>query len=557
MADLTTLPAAATLERRRFLAAVAGVASLAAAAQLPAGRAAAAPRLEGGRYPFRLGVASGDPTQSGVVLWTRLAPQPFQHGGGMPNVRVPVRWELAANEAFTQVGRSGDVWALPELGHSVHVDLEGLDPDQEWFYRFWYRDDVSRLGRTRTAPARDAAVTQLDFAFASCQDWASGYNPSYAHIASEDLDLVFHLGDYVYEGGIPSNGGYRKVNTPATLRTAPRKLERWRMQYGLVKSDPQLQLAHARFPWVVTWDDHEVQNDYANTESQYEGDISALRAAAYQAWYEHQPVRKPARPDADGPRIYRRLHWGTLAQFDVVDGRQYRSIPPCGWAEAPACEAGYDPDITMLGDRQERWLYAGHRDSIAQWNVMASNVMMGRLEHEAEDGARLWHDAWDGFPAARNRITASWQRNALSNPVVTTGDWHSTFVNDIHRDFDIKNSPVVGTEFVGSSISSNGDGEVYGPYYGPMIKFNPHIKFFDGDRRGYVQCRLDTEKMRTDLRMVTTVSTPDGHPYTYASFEVEDGRPGAHQVAGPTGGRYPTTPTPGATGKATPYRLVS
>ena len=550
-------PEQTTLERRRFLAAVAGVAGLAAAAQVPVGRAVAAPRLEGGRYPFTLGVASGDPTPDGVVLWTRLAPRPLVPGGAMPNIRVPVRWELAADEGFTQVLRSGAVWALPELGHSVHVDLEGLAPDREWFYRFWYRNDVSRVGRTRTAPALGAAVPRLDFAFASCQDWASGYYPSYAHMADEDLDLVFHLGDYVYEGGIPGDGGYRDVRVPGTMRKAPRKLERWRMQYGLFKSDPQLQLAHARFPWVVTWDDHEVQNDYANDQSQYEGDISALRAAAYQAWYEHQPVRMPAKPDADGPRIFRRLHWGTLAQFDVVDGRQYRDIPPCGWGEAPACDAAYARDISMLGRRQERWLYDGHRDSTAQWNVMASNVMMGRLEHEAEDGARLWHDAWDGFPAARNRIMASWQRNALRNPVVTTGDWHSTFVNDIHRNFDREDSPVIGTEFVGTSISSNGDGAVYGPYYGPMIKFNPHIKFFDGDRRGYVRCRLDTEQMRTDLRMVRTVSTPDAAQYTYASFVVEDGQPGAQQIAGPPGGRYPTRKTPGATGKGDPVRLVS
>jgi alkaline phosphatase D len=545
-------PGQPSLERRRFLAAVAGVAGLAAAAQTPVGRAVAAPRIAGGRYPFTVGVASGDPTSHGVVLWTRLAPRPFMRGGGMPNRRVPVHWELAEDEGFHRIVRTGDVWALDALAHSVHVDLEGLRPGREFYYRFWYRDDVSPVGRTRTAPALGAPTRKLDFAFASCQDWASGYYPSYAHMAEEDLDLVLHLGDYVYEGGIPADGGYRQVPVPGTLRQPPRTLERWRMQYALFKSDPQLQLAHARFPWVVTWDDHEVQNDYANSQSQYEGDISALRAAAYQAWYEHQPVRKPAKPDADGPRIYRRLHWGRLAQLDVVDGRQYRSIPPCGWGEAPACPAGYDPDVTMLGKRQERWLYAGHRDSVAQWNVMANNVMMARLEHEAVDGARLWHDAYDGFPAARNRVVGSWLRNEVRNPVVVTGDWHSTFVNDIHRNFDRDNSPVVGTEFVGSSISSNGDVPVYGPYYGPMIPFNPHMKFFDGDRRGYVRCTLTTERWRTDLRMVTTVGTPDAPQYTYASFEVEDGVPGAQQVAGPTGGRYPSRRTVGATGKGGP-----
>ncbi len=294
-----------------------------------------------------------------MVLWTRLAPDPFHPGGGMPPRRATVEWRLARDARFTSVIRSGRSWALPDLGHSVHVELAGLPAGREWFYQFSYRGHVSPIGRTRTAPAAGAAPARLALAVASCQDWASGYYPSYRHMAEEDLDLVLHLGDYVYEGGIPADGGYRRIPTPGTLRDAPRRLERWRMQYALFKSDPELQRAHAQHPWVVTWDDHEVQNDYANDESQYEGDISALRAAAYQAWYEHQPVRRPARPDKNGPRIHRRLGWGDLAQLDIVDGRQYRTVPACGWGEADACPAQYAPRQTMLGREQERWLYDG------------------------------------------------------------------------------------------------------------------------------------------------------------------------------------------------------
>jgi alkaline phosphatase D len=506
--------------RRSFL----GVVGLAALAQFPADASLSAPRRPD---PFQLGVASGDPTTSGVVLWTRLVPEPFVPGGGMPPVAVPVEWQIARDAQFRQIVRQGVAPALPELAHSVHVEVDGLAPDSEWWYRFRYHGDVSPVGRTRTAPWR---TSSMRFAFASCQDWSSGYYPAYMHMADEDLDVVFHLGDYVYEGGIPADGGYRRTPTPGTLRQAPRSLDRWRMQYALFKSDPELQLAHGRFPWMVTWDDHEVQNDYAGTQSQYEGDITALRAAAYQAWYEHQPVRRPARPGPSGPRVYRRLHWGDLAQFDVVDGRQYRSIPPCGWGEADACDAAYDPSVTMLGAQQERWLYDGLRDSRARWNVLASNVMLARLDHDGDAGKLLWHDAWDGFPAARNRLTAAWRGHGVRNPVVITGDWHSSFVNDIHADFDRDDSPVVATEFVGTSISSNGDDEVYGPYYGPMIKFNPHIRFFDGDRRGYVSCRIDRREMRTDLQMVTTVSRRDAPRYTHASFVVEDGRPGANVV---------------------------
>ena len=519
------------LDRRRFLSSVATVAGLAAAAQLPVGRAVATARPEGGDYPFRLGVASGDPHSTGVVLWTRLVPRPFQPDGGMPSRRVPVQWQVARDPGFRRVARQGTAWALPELAHSVHVDVQGLQPDGEWFYRFRYRHDVSDVGRTRTAPPPNAWVGSLAFAFASCQDWTSGHYPSYRHMADEDLDLVLHLGDYVYEYGIPANGGYRHQPVPAPLQEAPRDLARWRLQYTLYKLDPQLQRAHRRFPWMVTWDDHEVQNDYAGTTSPYEEDLSGLRAAAYRAWYEHQPVRRPGMSRGDrGPRIYRRLKWGRLAQFDLVDGRQYRDPSPCGWGEQQACEEGYAPSVSMLGRRQEHWLYSGYARSQARWNILGSNVMMARLDHDGAAGDLLWHDAWDGYPAARKRITDSWQRFGVRNPVLVTGDWHSSFVNDILRDFDRPGSPVVGTEFVGTSISSNGDGAVYGPYYGPMIKFNPHIKFFDGDRRGYQSCHVDRHRFRTDLEMVRTVSRPDAEQYTFASFEVQDGRPGAHRV---------------------------
>ncbi|WP_202919031.1 alkaline phosphatase D family protein [Saccharothrix deserti] len=516
-----------SMGRRQFLAAVSTVAGAAALSQVPADRAAGSPRPGGGNHPFRLGVASGDPTSTGAVLWTRLVPEPFEPGGGMPRTKVPVEWQVAKDEGFRRIAASGIAWAVPELAHSVHVEVDGLAPDREWFYRFRYRDDVSPVGRTRTAPVPGASGGSLAFAFASCQDWASGYYPSYQHMARDDLDLVVHLGDYVYEGGIPADGGYRRTSTPDVLRSAPQDLERWRMQYALYKSDPDLQLAHARFPWAVTWDDHEVKNDYAGTRQEHAGDITALRAAAYQAWYEHQPVRLAAFDEA---RIYRRLHWGRLAQLDIVDGRQYRSVPPCGWGEADACTGGYDPNVTMLGFPQEKWLFDGLAASRARWNILGSNVMLGRLDHDGATGNRLWHDAWDGYPAARNRLTETWVRHRVDNPVVVTGDWHSTFVNDIHRDFDRPSSPVVGTEFVGTSISSNGDGEVYGPYYGPMIKHNPHIKFFDGDRRGYVRCQVDGSQLRADLRTVSTVSRRDAPESVFASFVVESGRPGAHQV---------------------------
>ena len=214
----------------------------------------------------------------------------------------------------------------------------------------------------------------------------------------------------------------------------------------------------------------------------------------------------------------------------MVDGRQFRSVPPCGWGEADACDEAYDPSVTMLGAAQERWLYQGFSASQGRWNILGNNVMVARLGHDGAAGDLLWHDAWDGFPAARNRLTNAWVEHEVRNPVVVTGDWHSTFVNDILRDFDDPSSPVVASELVGTSISSNGDGEVYGPYYGPMIKFNPYIRFFDGDRRGYVRCKLERSELRADLQTVSTVSRPDAPESTFASFLIEDGQPGAHRL---------------------------
>ncbi len=347
------------VSRRRVLGGVAGVAGLAAMAQYPVGPAEAAPRLRGSGYPFALGVASGDPTEDSVVLWTRLNADITAADGGMPRRRLPVVWEMSRESGFGRVVRRGFVWALPQLGHAVHVDVRGLEPDAEYYYRFRYRDDASTVGRTRTAPPVGRTGGRLDFAFASCQSWGSGYYSALGRMAEEDLDLVLHLGDYVYEGGIPADGGFRKTPVPSAFREAPRDLDRWRLQYALYKSDPDLQRAHARFPWVVTWDDHEVQNDYANTESQYEGDISALRTAAYQAWYEHQPVRQPARP---GPTARRSTAGCTGVSSPSSMSSTAVSTAPCrpaaGARPTPAPGATTPPSPCWGPNRRSGWTTA-------------------------------------------------------------------------------------------------------------------------------------------------------------------------------------------------------
>ncbi|MGH3090502.1 MAG: alkaline phosphatase D family protein, partial [Rubrobacteraceae bacterium] len=228
--------------------------------------------------------------------------------------------------------------------------------------------------------------------------------------------------------------------------------------------------------------------------------------------------------------LYRRITHGDLAEFTVLDTRQYRSDHPCGQGETPRCDAALDPSETMMGPEQERWLLRGLDRSESRWNVVAQQVLMAQLDHVDGEGARYWNDSWDGYPAARSRVLRHLETRDVPNPIVITGDWHSTFVSDLKPDFKDPDSPTVASEFSCTSISSNGDDIVFGPYYGPMIPENPHIKFFDGDRRGYVRCHVNRERWLTDLRMVETVSRPDAPAYTLASFAVEAGDRGVHRA---------------------------
>jgi alkaline phosphatase D len=352
-----------------------------------------------------------------VVLWTRLVPDLFVAGGGLPRRKVPVDWKVATDPGMHHVVRHGSAWALPQLAHSVHVQLRGLRPDRDYFYQFRYRQDVTEVAHTARRRTRAHRSDRWRSRQPPARSGTTATTRRTRAMAEEDIDFVLHLGDYVYEYGIDRNGGHRETRVPAVLGPSPVDLPRWRMQYELHKSDPQLQLTHRRFPFVVTWDDHEVSNDYANTHD-FSGDIAARRAAAYQAWYEHMPVWAAANPKGAPPRIYGRMSWGDLMQIHVLDGRQYRDIPPCGWGEAQACEAAYDPAISMLGRRQENWLYDGLRRSDAQWTVLGSNVMMARLGHDGDLGDLLWNDAWDGFPEARNRRNRQIVQAGVRNPMV-------------------------------------------------------------------------------------------------------------------------------------------
>lgn len=492
---------------------------------------AAVPRFE--KNPFQLGVASGDPYPDGVVLWTRLAPEPLAADGrgGMPEVEIPVEWELAEDQNFQYVVKQGVAVALPELAHSVHVELEGLEPWRYYYYRFKAGGHVSPVGRTKTAPARDADVPFLSFAVASCQAWYHGYYTAYKHMAEEDLDFVLFLGDYIYEYAINSSNLFRPVKLSNVHNTKVVTLDQYRLRYSLFKSDPDLQAAHAAFPWIITWDDHEVENNYAGKVSQYDAypyQFLMQRADAYQAFYENLPLRHISIPEGPDMRLYRKLTYGKLAEFNVLDTRQYRDDYTSVTVSGPDAAERLDPERTILGEEQEQWLMNNLKQSHATWNVLAQQVFMAQVDRDPGPGEEYSMDGWDGFVANRQRILNAFKEYEVNNPVVLTGDIHRHAAADLKMDFNDPSSEIVGSEFATTSISSDGDGSELDDLAGLWLS-NDHVKLYNA-QRGYVRCRVTPERWKTD-HLVLPYITRKGAPIrTYASFILENGKPGLQKV---------------------------
>jgi alkaline phosphatase D len=492
-------------------------------------RLLAQPRFE--KNPFTLGVASGYPQPDGIVLWTRLAPDPL-NGGGMPDAAVEVAWEIADSESFGNVLRKGVERAEPELAHSVHADIRGLEPARWYWYRLHASGTTSPVGRFRTAPAAEAANNRLRFALASCQHYEQGHFSACRSMAADDLDLVIHVGDYIYE---TSRAGV-KVREHNTAE--PYTLDEYRNRYALYKSDPGLQAAHAAFPWMVTWDDHEVDNDYANDRSQdLDPPVEFLkrRAAAYQAYYEHMPLPSWARPRGPHAQIYTHANFGQLVRFYVLDDRQYRSYHVCprpgrggsNTVNNTDCPERLSPNLTLLGSEQERWLSDALAKSSARWNVIAQQTLMAQSDRDPLWGQRFWTDGWDGYPKARERLLTAVSGSKVSNPLVLGGDVHTAVVADLKIDFNDAKSPVVATEILGPSITSRG----------PALRLleavrhkNPHFRWVNPSERGYASFELTAQRCVARMRAVSSVTRPEAKVRDLAVFAIENGKPGAQQL---------------------------
>jgi alkaline phosphatase D len=525
---------ATEMSRRSFLGmAGVGVAATANSTLPPWTRGAAAQPRAIKSPRFTLGVASGEPSPGGVVLWTRLATDPLAEDGtgGMPHRAVPVRWQVAEDERFSRIVRRGTEVTRPETGHSVHAEVDGLRPARQYFYRFRAENEISPVGRTRTSP-HPGSTAPLRMGFASCSMYEHGYFTAYRHMAEDDLDLILHLGDYIYEYG-PSEyrsptGNVRQFSSGHVFTLAD-----YRTRHAQYRSDPDLQAAHAAAPWIVTWDDHEVDNNWADEVPEADGQtveaFLARRAAALQAYWENMPLRRSSAPAGIDMQLYRRLSWGSLASFHVLDTRQYRSDQACGDRTRIDCEARLDPDRTLTGDEQERWLLDGLGRSQATWDVLAQQVVFSQRDFEAGPVQRFSMDAWDGYRASRERVMAGIVERGNLHPVVLTGDVHVNYAAELKQDFDDPASPTMGVEFVGTSITSGGNGSDTTTGGETVLRENPHFKFFNA-QRGYVRSTVTEREWRADYRVLPYVTTPGAPVSTRASFVTEAGRPGLHRA---------------------------
>jgi alkaline phosphatase D len=499
--------------------------------------------------PFALGVAAGAPQADGFILWTRLAPQPLLLDGelnqssdlGLAGLSmnqsdigggdIEIGYEIAADPDMKRVEQHGRAVAEARYAYSVHLDVTGLQPDRPYWFRFISGDAVSRIGQARTLPIAGGGIASLKLGVASCANFERGYFSAYRHLAAEQPDLVLLLGDYIYEKAHASDV-VRRHSDGVVAQT----LAQYRRRYAQYRLDPDLQNLHAAAPCLVTWDDHEVQNDYADDWSETFDDPAVFlrrRAAAYQAFYEHMPLRPAlSAPHGADMRIYDRTSIGSLLQIHLLDGRQYRSREACygppdhggGHLETnKSCAELRQPARSMLGAAQEAWLYDGLAKSSANWNLIAQDVMMAPFrdaQPAPEHGFGYATDRWDGYPANRDRLLQHIHQAQPGNPVVLSGDIHSFWANDLHLNPENIASPLVAHELVGTSITSSG------PDYETLMRTmsdNPHIRFCDSRQRGYMLLDIDQQRLTAHFRTVSDVTDPQASLSTLRSFVIESG----------------------------------
>lgn len=479
--------------------------------------------------PFALGVASGRPRADSIVLWTRLLFSEEDRAAGTDALRVHV--EVFADAALQRRVQKIEVVTDATRGHSVHVHLQRLQPSTDYWYRFQQGDARSPVGHTRTAPALNAEVRELRIALSSCQHYEQGQYIAHAEIAKQLLDFVLFMGDYIYESSNPQYA-LRKHNGEE-----PKTLAQYRDRYEQYKRDPMLQAAHAAHPWVLMWDDHEVVNDYANDQDRHYTDPQQMlqrRAAAYQAYFEHQPVLLG--PETHSPadmRLYDQLSWGKLADVWTLDCRQYRSAQACrdpvrgGGRMVVQCGELNDPSRTMLGQTQERWLSDRLSHSKRQWKLVAQATQISSTSVPTPVGRSYWNDAWDGYPEARKRLLQTVVDAQLQNVVTLGGDVHCNVAANLRLEPNNPQSPIVASEFVTTSITSRGLGDKPSAV---IRESNADLLHYRPDERGYSLITVTPSEVRCDFRTTKFPAGSEAGLKTQASYVVKSGKAGPQLV---------------------------
>ena len=469
------------------------------------------------------------PRPDSVLLWTRLAPEPHAPAGGLTEAPIEVRWELAEDERFSRGRRHGTVIARTEHAHSVHVPVTGLRSGSTWFYRFLAGGAVSPVGRTRTAPAETDAVPRLRLALASCQHYEQGAFVAHREIAAGDLDLVLFVGDYIYESSNP-RWRVRPHEGPV-----PKTLAAYRARHATYKLDADLRAAHAMHPWIVTWDDHEVENDYANDRSQSgepPHEFLQRRAAAYKAWFEHMPVAPTMAPQGASARIQDRYAWGRLAELWTLDNRQFRSPQACGEPGrgggrlTTGCAELEEASRSMFGPAQERWLADGLAASTRQWKLLGQTTQISPSAIDGPEGRRLHSDGWDGYPQARERLLRAIAEPRVADVICLGGDVHRHVAANLRLRPNDARSPIVASEFVTTSVTSRGASEAS---MALLRASNPDVQHARGDERGYALIEVTALSARCDFRATPFPAQAGAQLRSQATFVTEVGRAGVQR----------------------------
>ncbi|ATC24576.1 alkaline phosphatase [Caulobacter vibrioides] len=520
------------LSRRRLLSVFGGAAVTALAIPIESGKALAQAVFS--TYPFQLGVASGDPSSDGFVIWTRLAPEPLEIGYGMPSAPVAVEWEVGDAPNMRNIVAKGTAIAPPELGHAVHVEVGGLQPNRDYWYRFTAGRERSLLGRARTTPALGAALERVRFAVAGCQHYEQGYYTAYRRLAEENPDFVFCYGDYIYEyrGNRVWNSASGPVeNVRQHFGGEIYSLDDYRRRYAQYKMDTDLQAAHAAAPWFTVWDDHEIDNNWVTDLDQDGVDpkiFNLRRQAAVQAYYENMPLRASSFPTGTSLQIYRRATYGQLLNLNLLDTRQYRTDQPCG-DRFGYCDAVEASRAEVIGQVQEKWLTNGLIESKSTWNVLAQQIMMMDLDREPGEGKAVNPDSWAGYRMPRNRLLQTIRDRKVGNVVVLTGDEHQNYAGDLYLDGAKAEGAPIASEFVVTSISSGGDGTDQRADMARIQAANPILKF-NNAQRGYALCDVTPKAFVAEFKVLDAITRRDGKLSTRAKWALEAGKTGIVQA---------------------------